>query len=181
MSAHIAAEVRLAQAEGDRDAVFAVRYQVFVQEQSVPEELEYDEFDLTADHFLALLDGVPAGAGRLVFIDSVPDADPGQGTKATGILGRLAVSKAARGTGLGKLLVHAIEQRAAGRGLAAVELHAQTHACGFYQQLGYAAYGDLFSEAGIEHINMRKKLRLRSLKPVFPVVAEHQFGACLDM
>jgi predicted GNAT family N-acyltransferase len=159
MSADIAAEVRLAQTEAERDAVFAVRHEVFVEEQSVPEELEYDELDLAADHFLALLDGVPAGAGRLVIIDSAPDADPGQRTKAIGILGRLAVGKAARGMGLGKLLVHAIEQRAAERGLAAVELHAQAHARGFYQQLGYAAYGDLFSEAGIEHISMRKELQ----------------------
>ena len=91
MSAHSAAEVRLAQTESDRDAVFAVRHQVFVDEQSVPEELEYDELDLAADHFLALLDGVPAGAGRLVVTGSAPDAGPGQGAKATGVLGRLAV------------------------------------------------------------------------------------------
>ena len=158
MSADISAEIRLAQTGADRDAVFAVRYQVFVDEQSVPEELEYDELDLAADHFLALLDGVPAGAGRLVVIDSAPDARLGQETKATGILGRLAVGKAARGLGLGKLLVHAIEQRATECGLAAVELHAQTHACSFYQQLGYAAYGDVFFEAAIEHISMRKEL-----------------------
>jgi predicted GNAT family N-acyltransferase len=67
--------------------------------------------------------------------------------------------KAARGTGLGRLLVDAIEQREAERWLAAVELHAQTHARSFYQQLGYAAYGDFFSEAGIEHISMRKELQ----------------------
>ena len=156
MSADIGAEVRLAQSEADRAAVFAVRRQVFVAEQSVPEELEFDELDPAADHFLALLDGVPAGAGRLVVIDSAPDA--GQGKKATGVLGRLAVSKAARGRGLGRLLVEAIERRAAERGLAAVELHAQTHACGFYQQLGYAAYGEVFFEAAIEHISMRKEL-----------------------
>jgi predicted GNAT family N-acyltransferase len=157
MSADIRAEVRLARTKADRDAVFAVRYQVFVDEQAVPEELEYDELDLAADHFLALLDGFPAGAGRLVIIDSEPRA--GQEAKATGILGRLAVGKAARGLGLGKLLVHAIEQRATEYGLAAVELHAQAHARGFYQQLGYAAYGDMFSEAGIEHISMRKELQ----------------------
>jgi len=58
VSADISAEVRLAQTEADRNAVFAVRYQVFVDEQSVPEELEYDELDLSADHFLALLDGI---------------------------------------------------------------------------------------------------------------------------
>ncbi len=112
MSADVATEVRLAQTEADRDAVFAVRRQVFVDEQSVPEELEYDELDMMADHFLALLGGVPAGAGRLVVIGSAPDPGLGQGAKATGILGRLAVGKAARGMGLGKLLVKAIEQRA---------------------------------------------------------------------
>jgi predicted GNAT family N-acyltransferase len=67
--------------------------------------------------------------------------------------------KAARGTGLGRLLVDAIEQREAERWLAAVELHAQTHARSFYQQLGYTAHGDLFSEAGTEHISMRKELQ----------------------
>ena len=159
MTADIRAEVRLAQTEADRNAVFAVRYQVFVDEQSVPEELEYDELDRSADHFLAVLDGVPAGAGRLVITGPAPDGGTGRETRPTGVLGRLAVGKAARGRGLGKLLVHAIEQRAAERGLAAVELHAQAHARGFYQQLGYAAYGDLFSEAGIEHIGMRKQLQ----------------------
>ena len=158
MSADIGVEVRLARTEADRDAVFAVRREVFVDEQSVPEELEYDELDATADHFLALLDGVPAGAGRLVITDAVPIAGLDREAKATGILGRLAVGQAARGLGLGKLLVQAIEHRAAERGLAAVELHAQTHARGFYQRLGYAAYGDLFAEAGIEHVSMRKQL-----------------------
>jgi len=158
VSADTSPEIRLAQSNADQDAVFAVRREVFVDEQSVPEELEYDELDPLAEHFLALLDGVPVGAGRLVIIGSAPNAGLGQGTKATGILGRLAVGKDARGIGLGKLLVQAIEQRAAECGLAAVELHAQTHARGFYQQLGYVAYGDLFSEAGIEHISMRKEL-----------------------
>jgi predicted GNAT family N-acyltransferase len=155
MSDDRSAEIRLAQTEADRAAVFAVRYEVFVDEQAVPEELEYDEFDLVADHFLALVDGVPAGTGRLVVAHSALLKEG----KSTGVLGRLAVGKTARGMGLGRLLVQAIEQRAAERGLTAVELHAQTQALGFYQQLGYAAYGDLFSEAGIEHISMRKELR----------------------
>jgi predicted GNAT family N-acyltransferase len=156
MSADMSTEVRLAHTEADLAAAFALRREVFVGEQSVPEELEFDELDPAADHFLALLDGVPAGAGRLVVIGSAPDA--GLGKKATGVLGRLAVGKAARGMGLGRLLVDAIERRAAERGLGAVELHAQTHARGFYQQLGYAAYGEVFLEAAIEHISMRKEL-----------------------
>lgn len=59
MGVAVGAEVRLAVSEADRAAVFAVRHQVFVIEQSVPEELECDELDTEADHFLALLDGVP--------------------------------------------------------------------------------------------------------------------------
>src|SRR5580693_4375968 len=98
MSVHSAAEVRLAQSEADRNAVLAVRYQVFVDEQSVPEELEYDELDLSADHFLALLDGVPAGAGRLVIAGPAPGG-AGPATRPTGVLGRLAVGQAARGRG----------------------------------------------------------------------------------
>ena len=152
------AEVRLAESEADRAAVFAVRHYIFVIEQSVPEELECDELDPGADHFLALLDGVPVGAGRLVVIESGPSANPDRGVKSIGVLGRLAVDKAARGTGLGKLLVREIERRAIERGLASVQLHAQTQARRFYEQLGYAAYGDLFSEAGIEHISMIKEL-----------------------
>ena len=158
MSADAGVEVRLAQSQADRDAAFAVRHRVFVTEQSVPEELEFDDRDPGAEHFLALLDGVPAGAGRLTVTVCEPATGPGQGMKGTGVLGRLAVDKAARGRGVGKLLVRSIEQRAAERGLAAVELHAQTHACGFYQQLGYASYGDLFVEDGIEHVSMRKEL-----------------------
>ena len=90
MGADISAEVRLAQTEADRDAVFAVGHQVFVDEQSVPEELGYDELDLASDHFLALLDRVPAGTGWLVIIGSPADADPGRVTKATDLGSRPA-------------------------------------------------------------------------------------------
>jgi predicted GNAT family N-acyltransferase len=154
----MSAEVRLARSQADRDAAFAVRRRVFVIEQSVPEELEFDERDAKAEHFVALLGGVPAGAGRMIVTGVEPGAGPGSAMTGIGLLGRLAVDKAARGRGLGRLLVRAIEQHAAERGLAAVELHAQTRACGFYQQLGYLPYGDVFSEDGIEHVSMRKKL-----------------------
>jgi len=136
--------VRVAESEADRAAVFALREQVFVHEQGVPLDIEMDELDANADHFIARLGSRVVGAGRLV-------AD---GT--TGVLGRLAVARAARGTGLGTALVAEIERRAAERGLTAVELHAQVHARGFYERLGYTAEGDVFDEAGIAHITMRK-------------------------
>ncbi|MBT2677124.1 GNAT family N-acetyltransferase [Streptomyces sp. ISL-14] len=136
---------------------FAVRKEVFVGEQGVPEDLEYDAYDAVAVHVLAVReDGVPLGTGRLLHGEAAAakvDGDP-----SVGALGRLAVTKAARGLGVGVALVRAIEETARSRGLAAVDLHAQTHALGFYERLGYAAYGPEFPDAGIPHRAMRRAL-----------------------
>ncbi|MFJ9828428.1 GNAT family N-acetyltransferase [Streptomyces sp. NPDC101160] len=153
----VAYAVREAVRHDDRDACFAVRREVFVEEQGVPQEIEYDTYDETAVHVLAIrADGVPLGTGRLLFgADAVgkTGADP-----SVGSLGRLAVSKAARGLGVGAALVRAIEDAARERGLAAVDLHAQTQALGFYERLGYAAYGPEFPDAGMPHRAMRRVL-----------------------
>lgn len=136
----------------DREACFAVRKEVFVVEQRVPEDIEYDAHDADAVHVLAVAeDGRPLGTGRLLR-GTVPDAP------STGSLGRLAVTRAARGLGVGAALVRAIEEVARGRGLTAVDLHAQTHALGFYERLGYEAYGPEFPDAGIPHRTMRRAL-----------------------
>ncbi|MFF8602983.1 GNAT family N-acetyltransferase [Streptomyces sp. NPDC015232] len=149
--------VREAAGPADREACFAVRREVFVEEQGVPRELEYDPYDETAVHVLAVrADGVPLGTGRLLF---GADATGKTGADASvGSLGRLAVSKAARGLGVGAALVRAIEDAARARGLAAVDLHAQTHALGFYERLGYTAYGPEFADAGMPHRAMRRAL-----------------------
>ncbi|HZX39898.1 MAG TPA: GNAT family N-acetyltransferase, partial [Streptomyces sp.] len=141
--------VRAAVGPADREACFAVRKEVFVVEQQVPAEIEYDEFDAeNADtvHVLAVgADGQPLGTGRLLHGDAA--ADKTGGDPSVGSLGRLAVSKAARGLGVGVALVRAIEKAARERGLAAVDLHAQTQALGFYERLGYVAYGAEFLDA----------------------------------
>ena len=79
--------------------------------------------------------------------------------EGVGVLGRLAVLPRARGTGTGKALVLAVEERARERGLLSVELHAQTHALGFYEALGYTAHGEEFLDAGIPHLHMERDLR----------------------
>lgn len=71
---------------------------------------------------------------------------------------KLAVAKRVRGLGVGVALVGAIEDAARGLGLVAVDLHAQTHALGFYERLGYVAYGPEFADAGIAHRAMRRTL-----------------------
>ncbi|OON77618.1 GNAT family N-acetyltransferase [Streptomyces tsukubensis] len=152
--------VRVAEDPTDREACFAVRREVFVVEQRVPRELEYDAHDepgADAVQVLALHeDGRPLGTGRLLYGPSAEDRTGGDPT--VGALGRLAVLGAARGLGIGVALVRAIEDAARARGLAHVDLHAQTHALGFYERLGYEAYGQEFQDAGIPHRAMRRAL-----------------------
>ena len=131
----------------DLGSCFVLRHEVFVREQAVPEELERDEHDATCDHAVALRGGVVVGTGRLV----APGSGPGS-------IGRMAVSDEARGAGVGAALLRRLEERAAERGLPAVELHAQLHARRFYERAGYEAFGEPYLEAGIEHVSMRKRL-----------------------
>ncbi|WP_316753750.1 GNAT family N-acetyltransferase [Streptomyces herbicida] len=149
--------VRIADDLADREACFAVRKEVFVVEQRVPQDIEYDEYDAVAVHVLAVReDGLPLGTGRLLSGEAAASktgADP-----AVGSLGRLAVARKARGLGVGVALVRAIEEAARTRGLTAMDLHAQTHALGFYERLGYEAYGPEYPEAGIPHRAMRRSL-----------------------
>ncbi|MEU6365629.1 GNAT family N-acetyltransferase [Streptomyces sp. NPDC046931] len=147
--------VRLAEGPADREACFAVRQEVFVREQGVAEDIEYDAHDADAVHVLAVRqDGVPLGTGRLLYGEAA--AGKTGGDPSVGCLGRLAVTREARGLGVGAALVRAIEDAARARGLTAVDLHAQTHALGFYERLGYAAYGPEFPDAGIRHRAMRR-------------------------
>ncbi len=150
--------IRVAREAADLEACFALRKAVFVAEQQVPEEIEYDAYDAGAVHVLAVdEDGVPLGTGRLLTGEAA--AAKNGGDAGVGALGRLAVTATARGLGVGAALVGAIEDAARARGLTAVDLHAQTHAVGFYERLGYEAYGPEFPDAGIPHRAMRKPLR----------------------
>jgi predicted GNAT family N-acyltransferase len=125
------------------EAVFALRHEVFVVGQDVPEDLERDERDAVSDHAVAVVDGVVVGTGRLL-----PD----------GTIGRMAVAPSARGRGVGAAVLGCLESRARERSLHHVELHAQVHAKGFYGKAGYVPLGEVYLEAGIEHLSMRKEL-----------------------
>jgi predicted GNAT family N-acyltransferase len=149
--------VRVAEDPADREACFAVRKEVFVGEQGVPEDVEYDAYDAGAVHVLAVRDdGVPLGTGRLLYGEAA--AAKNGGDPEVGSLGRLAVTKEARGLGVGAALVRGIEEVARARGLTAVDLHAQTRALGFYERLGYEAYGPEFPDADMPHRAMRRPL-----------------------
>ena len=152
--------VRLA-GPGDLDAVYALRHEVFVVGQGVPVELERDELDASADHAVALdAAGAVVGTGRLVDgrIDQEGRLEPG--TPGTvGTVGRMAVAAAARGSGTGRALLDLLVRRAGERGLPEVELHAQLHARSFYERAGFTPFGEVYLEAGIEHLGMRRRLR----------------------
>ena len=151
-------QVRLAGPD-DLEAVYELRYDVFVRGQGVPEELERDELDLIADHAVALLDGAVVGTGRLVDgrIDEQGELEPGT-AGTVGTVGRMAVAEGVRGSGTGRALLDLLVSRAAERGLPAVELHAQLHARGFYERAGFTPFGEVYLEAGIEHLGMRRDL-----------------------
>lgn len=127
--------------EQARERAKPLRYGVFVLEQGVPAELEWDDWDELSDHALVIgSNGETWGTGRLL-----PD----------GHLGRMAVEKTHRAQGVGRALATALLGRARERGMSRVILHAQTHARGFYEKLGFAQYGDEFDEAGIAHVAMK--------------------------
>ncbi|MFF1698973.1 GNAT family N-acetyltransferase [Streptomyces sp. NPDC058257] len=148
---------RIAVEADDLEACFGVRKEVFVVEQQVPEDLEYDAYDADAVHVLAVRDdGLPLGTGRL--LTGAAAVAKNGGDSGVGALGRLAVTREARGLGVGAALVRAIEDAARARGLTAVDLHAQTHALGFYERLGYVVHGPEFPDAGIPHRAMRRPL-----------------------
>jgi len=142
---------RLATAQ-DLAAVFALRHEVFVLGQDVPEHMERDELDAAADHAVAWDGVVLLGTGRLLSPDQLGRTD------GVGGVGRMAVAEGARGRRVGAALLQRLEARALERGFAGIELHAQEHARGFYERAGYRTVGETYEEAGIPHISMERRL-----------------------
>jgi predicted GNAT family N-acyltransferase len=141
--------IRAANTTQDMEQCFRIREEVFIVEQSVPVDIERDEYDSKALHFIALADGRPVGTARAVLKDN--------GTSAK--IGRVAVCRSNRGFGIGKLLIAAIEETPDLTHVLNFFLDAQTHALQFYARLGYEAYGEEFMDAGISHRHMKKGSR----------------------
>jgi predicted GNAT family N-acyltransferase len=121
-----------------------VREKVFIEEQKVPRELEWDEWDERCMHALARdANGDAIGTARLT-----PD----------GKLGRMAVLREYRRQGVGAALVEALLVRAREMSLTRVTLHSQTHAAEFYRRFGFSERGAEFLEAGIPHLEMTLEL-----------------------
>lgn len=132
----------------DIAACIAIRREVFIDEQNVPEAEEMDDLDAGAIHILARdAEGEAWGTARLLI----------QG--ATGKIGRVAVRKGARGTGLGARLIEAsIAELGRMPGVTRLKLSAQTYVIPFYERFGFVAYGPEYDDAGIPHRDMARDL-----------------------
>ncbi|NML48294.1 YbgC/FadM family acyl-CoA thioesterase [Ramlibacter sp. G-1-2-2] len=128
----------------------SIRTAVFVQEQRIPAELEWDEADNTSLHAVAYNRlGQPVGTGRLL---------PAQDGVAK--VGRMAVHQVLRGGRIGEQVLRTLADAAHRRGDRALTLHAQRTAKDFYAGLGFAPEGEPFEEAGIPHLTMSRALPL---------------------
>lgn len=120
-----------------------VRRLVFIEEQGIPESLEWDQWDGPAVHALARHEGSAVATGRLL-----PD----------GRIGRMAVVAAWRGRGLGQAVLQGLLAAAQARGLTEAVLSAQLRAMPFYVRAGFVAEGPVYDDAGIPHRSMRLRL-----------------------
>ena len=122
---------------------YPIRQEVFIHEQGVPEAMELDEFDPSADHALAYKESKCVGTARLVYLDA-----------KSAQIGRMAVLSAFRGRGIGMAMLMALVHRAQAQGISSVILHSQVMAMPFYEKQGFITQGPIYEEAGIPHRNM---------------------------
>lgn len=125
-----------------------LRYKVFIEEQQIALDEEFDGSDAIAVSFLLFFDTTPIGTIRYI-------------KEPNGVYhpGRIAILKAYRGKGFGKALVQWFDQYVLGlEKTATIEIHAQAYLLKFYHDLGYRQIGDTFMEANIPHVLMRKTL-----------------------
>ena len=125
---------------------FNIRFEVFVNEQGVPKEIELDEFDRNSFHALARINNKPL-TGRLIYLDT-------ENAK----IGRMAVYLDYRKIGIGGLILDLLEKKAKNKRVKHLTLNTQEYISKFYSNHGYSQKGTVFLEAGIPHIKMDKKI-----------------------
>jgi predicted GNAT family N-acyltransferase len=140
--------------EAELMQALAIREVVFIEEQHIPEGIERDAEDARAFHVLAFQGGHAIGTGRLVALSAPAVGEAGP----WGQIGRMAVLQAHRQGKVGSLLLAALEAEARRLGMAGILMHAQLYAIGFYRRHAYEPVGPVFEEAGIDHLEMRKRL-----------------------
>lgn len=138
--------IKIVETKEEKEDALHIRKIVFVEEQHVPEELEIDEFEGEAIHFVGYLGDQPIAASRLRWVDG------------KGKLERICVLKEHRGKSFGKRLILKMEKTVREEGIEKTTLNAQVQAIPFYEQLGYEVVSDEFMDANIPHVTMEKTL-----------------------
>jgi predicted GNAT family N-acyltransferase len=139
--------IRIADWQDDGHFLRMIREAVFINEQQVPVELEWDDSDCRCMHILAFNQrGWPIGTARLL-----PD----------GHIGRMAVLKEWRRKGVGSAMLHRILDEAKKQHIQNAVLNAQTVAIGFYKKFGFKVTGEEFLDAGIPHVKMVREIELK--------------------
>ena len=138
--------IKVADLPEEFPAIQAIRISVFQQEQGVDPALEFDGKDNISDHLIAYLDGEAVGTTRIRYLD-----------EKTAKIERLAVLSIARGQGIGKKIMVEALQVIASKNIPEVVIHAQEYVKSLYQKLDFVEEGEIFQEAGIAHVIMRKK------------------------
>jgi predicted GNAT family N-acyltransferase len=136
-------EIHVVDWHDKRDALQGIRKAVFIDEQRVPKDLEWDGLDSTCTHFLATIGSIPVATARLT---------------PQGQIGRMAVLQHHRGKGIGSQLLKKVIAHAKHIGHKQVFVHAQVDVIKFYEQHGFIAEGEVFMDAGIEHQGMKMLL-----------------------
>lgn len=137
--------IRQADFELDRLEITKIRFDVFVKEQLVPEDLEMDDRDPFCIHLLAFEADEAVGTCRIDI-------------EKLGKVGRLAVISSKRRQGIGTVLMENIHEIARNHSLSKTWCHAQLSVVPFYENIGYRIIGARFYEANIEHVRMEKKI-----------------------
>ena len=133
--------VRQVKTQRELDQCFDIRTQVFVIEQNVPTDIEMDEFDIEAEHFLAYYNRIPIGCARIRRDDCVK-------------MERVAILKSFRNKGFGKKLTEYLINYCKQHNINEICIHSQLYVSDFYTKFGFKKRGQTFYEAGIEHIKM---------------------------
>ncbi|GAE94272.1 GNAT family acetyltransferase YjcF [Gracilibacillus boraciitolerans JCM 21714] len=139
-------EIKIINSDNEMKDAYHVRTQVFVEEQGVPKELEIDDLEKEAMHFIGYIDGEPVAASRMRFVDGYAKLE------------RVCILDRFRGQGYGKEIIFFMEKIAKEKGLGKSKLNGQTHAEEFYLHLGYQTISGEFMDAGIPHVTMTKSL-----------------------
>ncbi|WP_163537049.1 GNAT family N-acetyltransferase [Gracilibacillus sp. YIM 98692] len=139
-------DITIAENEKQKEDAYQVRFKVFVEEQKVPENIEIDELEEEAIHFVGYNEDKPIAASRMRLAEDY------------GKMERICVLNEFRAQGYGKDILLFMEKIAKQKGIHTAKLNAQTQAEGFYQQLGYQTTSEEFLDANIPHVTMTKEI-----------------------